>query len=79
MTWEEYDRQFRELARKGLAAAERGESDVALFYVVAVLDHVERNCPEEFRTSFPRQMEQQARRLAMRLFELCDLSGPTLQ
>jgi hypothetical protein len=68
MTWEEYDRRLLELARKGRAASEAGDFDLALLYVVAMLDHVERNCPEEFRISFPRQMEQQARRLAMRLF-----------
>jgi hypothetical protein len=68
MTWEEYDRRFLELARSGLAASDAGEFDLALFYVVAMLDHIERNCPEEFRTSFSRRMEQQARCLAMRLF-----------
>jgi hypothetical protein len=67
MTREQYDRRLLELARKARAASKAGDFTLALFYVAEMVDYADRNCPEG-RTLFSRQMEQQARRLAMRLF-----------
>jgi hypothetical protein len=67
MTQEEYDRRLLKLARMALAASEAGDFTLALLYVAEMLDYADRNGPEG-QTSFSRRMEQQARRLAMRLF-----------
>ena len=60
MTQEEYDRRLLKLARRALAASEAGDFTLALLYVAEMLDYADRNDPEG--------LEQQARRLAMRLF-----------
>jgi hypothetical protein len=67
MTWEQYDRHLVELARKGLAASEAGEFSLALFYVVEMIGHVRRNCPDE--RPLPPEIEQETSRLTERLLE----------
>jgi hypothetical protein len=76
LTWEEYDRDLRELARKTLEASQAGDVELALFYVAAMIGHANKNYPLE---PLRPQIERQTAILTACLIDFIGRKGPTLQ